>query len=231
MKHKIMVLLAVVFVGGGAFALAEQVSNTLDTDKGEWLMRHLDDQGNSLDLRIKGKPQFSDDYRDLKSLAQGGSVTIQEKTGSISRKLEITSGPDGQLQRKYLVNGAVHELDAEGKQWMAGIILNAVRQSGFDVERRVAKLFDRGGAQAVLDEVAQIDGDYAKSLYLRELLKGRQVDAATARRIVQTAARDIKSDYEKHQLLSAVSGKYLDDKDTAAEFAGAVGTIASDYDK
>jgi hypothetical protein len=231
MKHKIKVLLTVVFVGGGAFARAEQVSNTIDTHKDEWVMRHLDDHGNSFDLRIKGKPEFSDDYSDLKSLAPGGSVTIQQKIGSISRKLEITPGGDGQLQRKYSVNGAAHELDAEGKQWMAGIILNAVRQSGFDVERRVAKLFERGGAQAVLDEVAQIDGDYAKSLYLLELLKGRQVDAPTARRVVQTAARDIKSDYEKRQVLSAVSGKYLDDKETAAEFAGAVGTIDSDYDK
>ena len=231
MKDKIWVLLAVVFFVGGALALAEQVSNIIDTDKEEWVMRHSDDNGKSFDFRVKGKPEFSDDYTDLKSLAPGGSVTIEEKTGSTSRKLEITPGDHGQLQRKYSVNGAAHELDAEGRQWMARIILDAVRQSGFDVERRVAKLFDRGGAQAVLDEVAQIDGDYAKSIYLRELLKGRQVDAATARRVVQIAAHEIKSDYEKRQVLSAVSGKYLDDQETAADFAGAVGTIHSDYDK
>ncbi len=231
MRHKINLLLAVLVVAAGASAQAEQVSNMVDTDKGVWVMRHSDDHGNSFDLEVKGKPEFSDDYTDLKSLAPGGSVTIQEKTESITRKLEIAPDADGQLQRKYCVNGAPHELDAEGKQWMAAIILDAVRQSGFDVERRVAKLFERGGAQAVLDEVAQIKGDYAKSLYLRELLKGHQVDAATARRVVQTAARDIKGDYEKRQVLSAVAGKYLDDKETAAAFAGAVGTIGSDYDK
>jgi hypothetical protein len=193
-------------------------------------MNHSDD-GREFHFRIEGKPTFSDDGSDIVALAPGGSVTIEEKTAAFARKLEITAGDDGQLQRRYSVNGAPRELDADGKQWVAGIILDAVRQSAYDAERRVARLFERGGAAAVLDEVALIKGDYAKAVYLRHLLKDRQLEPAAARRIVQMTARDITSAYEKHQVLAAVAGKYLDDKETLAEFAAAIGTIDSDYDR
>ena len=231
MKNKINLSVIVLVLGFAALpAPAGQMRHTIDTDKHEWVMSHSDDD-REFHLRVKGKPEFTDDYSDIGSLPPGGSVTIEEKTPSLARKLEITPAGDGKLERKYSVNGAERELDAAGKEWMASIILNAVRQSAFDAERRVARLFERGGAAAVLDEVALIVGDYAKSVYLKQLLRGREVDAATARRVVQMAARDISSAYEKQQVLSATAGKYLDDKETLAEFAAAIGTIDSDYDR
>ena len=232
MRHMTKLLVAVLLVGGGAvFALAEQTSRTVDTNEQEWTMNHSDKSGQEFNLRIKGKPEFTEDYNDLKSLSPGGSVTIEEKTPSITRKLEITATADGHLQRKYSVNGATREIDSEGQQWIAGVLLNAVRQSGYDAERRVAKLLERGGAAGVLDEVALIKGDWAKGVYLKQLLKSRQLDAASARRVVGVVARDISSDYEKGQVLGAIAAQYLDDKETLNEFTAAVVTISSDYER
>jgi hypothetical protein len=231
MKEKIKLAITIILLGCAVLpVLGETTKHTVENNEHEWTINHSDN-GREFSLRIKGKPEFTDDYSDLKSLPAGGSVTIEEKTASVTRKLEITSGADGKLQRSYSVNGAPHELDAEGKQWVGAILLNAVRQSGYDAERRVARLFERNGAAAVLEEVGLIKGDYAKSVYLRELLKDRQVDAAAARRVVQMATRDISSAYEKRQVLAAVAGKYLDDRETLAEFAAAIGTINSDYDR
>jgi hypothetical protein len=229
MRAKTKWLVTVLLVGGAAMlGLAEQTH--VDTNENEWVMNHSDN-GQEFNLKIKGKPEFTEDYSDLKSLSPGGSMTIEEKTPSGSRKLEITAGADGQLQRKYSVNDAAREIDGEGKQWVAGVILNAVRQSGYDAERRVTKLFERGGATAVLEEVALIKGDWAKGLYLKELLKGRQLDAASAKKVVGVVAHDISSAYEKGQVLGAVGGKYLDDKGTLDEFVAAITTIDSDYER
>ena len=230
MKQKISLTITIVLGCVALPLLAESATRTVDTNEHEWTINQSDN-GREFNLRIKGKPEFTDDYTDLKSLPSGGSVTIEEKTPSVTRKLEIKPGADGKLQRFYWVNGAPHELDSEGKQWVSAIILDAVRQSGYDAERRVARLFEHGGAAAVLDEVAQIKGDYAKSVYLRHLLKDRQVDAAAARRVVQMAARDISSAYEKQQVLAALAGKYLDDKETLAEFAASIPTINTDYER
>lgn len=231
MKQKLNLAVAALVLGCAAVAAkAGQISRTITTDKHEWVMNHSDD-GREFHFRIKGKPEFTEDYSDIRSLAPGGSVTIEEKTPSASRKLEITPAGDGQLQRKYSVDGAARDLDGAGKQWMAGIILDAVRQAGYDAERRVARLFERGGEAAVLEEVALIKGDYAKSVYLKQLLKGRELDAPSARRVVKMASRDISSAYEKQQVLAALSGKYLDDNETLAEFAAAIATIDSDHDR
>jgi hypothetical protein len=231
MKQKINLAITMVVLGWGALpVLAGTTSHTIDTNENEWTISHSDD-GREFNLRIKGKPEFTDDYTDIKSLSADGSVTIEEKTPSVNRRLDIRPGIDGKLQRSYWVNGTAHELDSEGQQWVSAITLDAVRQSGYDVERRVVRLFERGGAAAVFDEVAQIKGDYAKSIYLRQLLKDRQSDAAAARKVVQIAARELSSAYEKRQVLAAVAAKYLDDKDTLAEFAAAIPTINSDYDR
>lgn len=231
MKQKINLGITIVVLGCAALPmLAETTSHTIDTNESEWTVTQSDN-GREFHLRIKGKPEFTDDYSDLKSLSAGGSVTIEEKTASVTRKLEIIPAADGKLQRTYWVNGAPHELDAEGQQWLSSIILDAVRQSAYDAERRVTRLFERGGAAAVLEEVTKIKGDYAKSVYLRQLLKDRQVDAAAAGKVVQMASHDISSAYEKRQVLTAVAGKYLDDKETMAEFAAAIPTINSDYER
>jgi hypothetical protein len=230
MKRTIKLVITMVILGGTALPVLAETRHTVDTNETEWTINHSDN-GREFNLRIKGKPEFTDDYNDLKSLSANGSVTIEEKTPSVARKLEIIPGADGQLRRSYSVNGMPHELDPEGKQWASTVILDAVRESAFDVERRVTRLFERGGATAVLEEVAQIKGDYAKSVYLRQLLKDRQVDATAARKVVQMAARDISSAYEKQQVLAAAAGKYLDDKETLAEFAAAIPTISSDYER
>ena len=230
MKLKINLAITMVVLGCALPVLAGTTSHTSDSNDSEWTSSHSE-EGREYHLRIKGKPEFTDDYSDLKSLSAGGSVMIEEKAPSVARKLEIIPGADGKLQRSYSMNGAPHVLDAEARQWVSAIILDAVRQSAYDAERRVTRLFERGGAVGVLEEVRLIKGDYAKSIYLRQLLKDRQVDAATARTVVQMAARDISSAYEKQQVLAAVSGKYLDDKDTLAEFAAAIPTINSDYER
>jgi hypothetical protein len=230
MKQKIHLAITVVVLACAALPVLAETRSTTDTNESEWVINHSDN-GHDFNLRIKGKPEFTDDYTDLKSLSAGGSVTIEEKGSSGTRKLEIRPGADGKLQRSYWVNGAPHELDPDGRQWVGAVILDAVRQSAFDVEQRVTRLFERGGAAAVFEEVAQIKGDYAKSVYLRQLVKDHHLDAAAARKVVQIAARDISSAYEKQQVLASVSGKYLDDKDTLAEFAAAVPTINSDYER
>ncbi len=101
MKQEIKVAVTMLVLGCAALAaVAGQIRQTIDTDKHEWVMNHSDD-GRVFHLRIKGQPEFADDYSDIKSLAPGGSVSIEEKTASMVRKLEITAADDGQLQRKY----------------------------------------------------------------------------------------------------------------------------------
>src|ERR1044072_5459585 len=94
----------------GTAVLGAAAEMRVDSNEHEWTINHSDN-GKEFNLRIKGKPEFTEDYSDLKSLSPGGSVMIEEKTPAGSRKLEIKAGADGQLQRTYSVNGAAREID------------------------------------------------------------------------------------------------------------------------
>src|SRR5262249_22009636 len=219
---------AMVFVKAQQTRSSSRVS--VSDDNFEWVVNHRDD-GRELRIRVKGKPEFTDDYSDIKALSPRGSVRVEETRGSVSRRLEIESDADGNLRRSYTLQGKSHDFDNEARQWLSGLLLEAVRQSGFDAERRVANLYRKGGANAVVEEVSLIKGDYAEGVYLRELMKGHGLDSASAQRVVTQAAREMKSDYEKRQVLSLVAEKYLGDQKVLTELVAATATIGSDYER
>src|SRR5262249_16087629 len=199
-------------------------------ENSEWIMNHRDD-GRELRMRIKGKPEFTDDYSDIQALSPRGSVRVEEIRGSVSRRLEIESDANGSLRRSYTVQGKARDFDNEARQWLSGLLLEAVRQSGFDAERRVARLYPKSGANAIFEEVSLIRSDYAKRIYFCELMKKHKLDSSSAQRVVTQAAREMKSDYEKRQVLSLAAEKYLDDQKVLTEFIAATATVGSDYER
>ena len=65
MKQKINLGITIVVLGCAALPmLAETTSHTIDTNESEWTVTQSDN-GREFHLRIKGKPEFTDDYSDL----------------------------------------------------------------------------------------------------------------------------------------------------------------------
>ncbi|MFN0121921.1 MAG: hypothetical protein ACKV2V_15615 [Blastocatellia bacterium] len=113
----------------------------------EWTMT-MDDNGRGLQVRIRGRVEFNDDYSDLRTLSPGGSLRVRDTRTGTTRPLDIEADGHGNLTRGYFVNDRARELDAEARQWMAALMPELVRQSGFDAERRVARAVARSGAQS-----------------------------------------------------------------------------------
>ena len=182
-------------------------------------------------LEARGKPEFTDDYTDVKDISQGGWVIIEEHRGSQSYRYEVRRDVAGQLTRTFYVNGVAQPLDATAKAWLAKFVLDAVRQGGFDAERRVKTILDQRGVSGVLAEIDQISGDYGKRIYYQHLLKQANLDANALRDVLRQMVRNISSDYEQAQLLKAVA-PMLTGKDIALQpYFDAIGTIKSDYER
>lgn len=229
MKNKMSILLMFLLSLSGV-ALAQQTSISRQSDDSTWSMTHSDN-GHELRIRVKGKAEFNDDYSALVSLSAGGSLNLRETNNSQTRRIEITADNNGALKQSYFVNDAARAFDDEARRWMATIMLDLVRQSGFDAERRVARLFQKGGAEAVLKEVTLMRGDYGRRIYFSELLKQQPLDSATVQRILNQVAQTMSSAYEKRQVLTRVAERYLDDAAIRSEFIAAVGTINSAYER
>ncbi|HKP88116.1 MAG TPA: hypothetical protein VJZ26_18570 [Blastocatellia bacterium] len=208
---------------------SKRVHNSITQDDRNWMWHQIDD-GIDIDVRIQGKVEFTDDYSDIKSVEDGGWITVKESRGGVTRKFEARMAADG-LKRSYSVNGQASPLDDEGRAWLAKMLIETVRQGGYDAKERVERILKRGGPRAVLAEISQLKGDYVKRVYFEELLNQSTLDNETAREVLNQAGREIRSDYEKTQLLIKMSGSYLRDEPSRTIYLGAVSTIRSDYEK
>ncbi len=207
-----------------------RVEHTVDTDENKWNWHHVDDKVD-LQVTIHGKVEFAEDYSDITAISPAsGELRISERRGGVTRKFEAKPSADG-IQRAYWVNGESRPLDGEARAWLAKMLNETVRQSGYDAPVRVGRLLQRGGPRAVLAEISQVNGDYVKRLYLDELLKQGNLDAGMARLALQQAAREISSDYEKAEILIKMARTYLRDDRFREVYLEGVNTIHSDYER
>jgi hypothetical protein len=189
------------------------------------------DGDHSLEIRAKGGLEFTDNDSDVKSIARDGYLMIEERRGSMSRRLEVSPGADAQPQRTFFVRGQAHAFDQEGRAWLAEVLPDVIRNTAIGARARVQRIYRQRGAGGVLDEISLIKSDGAKRIYFRELLGIGNLDTATLRRVARQVAREISSDGEKAVLLIETANLYLGNKAAAPDFFVAVGSISSDGER
>lgn len=222
---KILVIFALsagmLLVSAATFAQGNK-EQTSSTTKWEW-----SDDGWRLRLAVNGKAEFTDDYSDVRSVSEGGSVRLEEESGGQTRRVEVRRDSNGQLVRSYYVNGDSLPLDSKGRAWMAKRLLQALRQGAIDVDPRVQALLRRGGVKGVFDEIEQVSGDYGKRVYFVSLVKNGNLSSNDRQRVLQEVSRQITDDYEKAGFLRKTAGMFLEGQNVAAFFQS-IETIQSD---
>jgi len=182
-------------------------------------------------LEVRGKAEFNDDYTDIKSVTAGGWVIVEERTDRQWFRYEVRRDPAGEITRAFYANGTARPLDESAKSWLSKFVLEAVRQGGFDAEKRVQRILEQRGVAGVLAEIDLIGSDYAQRHYYEALIKQAHLDATQLRDVLRQVARDISSDYEQAQLLIGVA-PMMNGKDLAIQpYFDAVATIKSDYER
>ena len=202
---------------------------SITTESNQWRWRHSDN-GVELEVTIRGRIEFADDYSDITSISEGGSIKVSDDRGGVTRKFEARAAAGG-VERSYWVNGQSRALDGEARSWLAKVLDETVRQGGYDARARVQRILSRSGPRGVLQEISRLKGDYVKRLYFDELIKTGNLDDETVRQVLSQAANEIHSDYEKAQLLVKLSDGYLHNDSQRAIYLEGVNTIHSDYEK
>src|SRR5262245_37226944 len=135
------------------FTLMPRQGDTLSGDGEKWTLIRKDG-ARSIRIKSNGMISFADDYSGIESLPPGGSFIVEEATGSGLTRLEVRARTDGSLQYLYSAQGDPRDFDDNAKKWLSSLLLEVVRKSGFDASGRVRRLFQQGGADAVLEEVS-----------------------------------------------------------------------------
>lgn len=207
---------------------AEKTS--VNTERNNWNW-HRNNEEADLHVTIRGKVDFADDYRDIKSISDGGDIRVRDdRRGGVVRTFEASS-ETGSIKRSYSINGQPSAFDDDARKWLAKILDQTVRQGGYDAKARVQKLLKQSGPRGVLAEIPQLNGDYVKRIYLDELFAQGQLDADSARQALRLAGSELSSDYEKAQLLVKMSESYLANDEMRTIYIEGVNTIQSDYER
>lgn len=228
---KSMLFASLMISACATFAVAQSV-RTVNEDKHDstwtWQWR---ENNVSLELKVRGRVEFNDDYTDVISISPGGSLRIKDERGGRTRRVEITPSGDGSLTRTYSVNGEARPYDREAQEYLARFLNEAVQQAGLDAAPRARKILSRRGASGLLDETSKIHGDYVKRIYFQELIKSGSLDAQSARRLLDQVTREVTSDYEKAETLIKLAGAPIDRANWSSAYIEATRSITSDYER
>jgi hypothetical protein len=202
------------------------------------ISRHEDDSSKRWDVTIRGDNcdvtmhaegdvRFKPDFSGVESLSSGGYVTIKSSLRGETNDLDVRPTSSG-LTFAYSRNGSRMQMDAAAQEWLKNFLVELDRSSAFAVESRLPQLLAQGGPSRVLQETASM-ADYARSVYVLELVKRAQLSPADAREVIRQAAATT-SDYYSAQMLMAISDKFsLDDKNIGDPFLAAIDHLQSDY--
>jgi hypothetical protein len=185
----------------------------------------------SLQVKAKGRLEFTKDETDIRSISPEGYLLIKERHGFTVRKFEAVEEPGRALRRSYFFRGRQHELDEEARAWFARILPEIIRETGISVSARAQKLLKRGGPQAVFEEISRTKNDRVKRLYFRELFESGALNSHDLQQAMRQVSQEIASDGEKASLLSEVADLYLEDDAVRPAFFEVVETIASDGER
>jgi len=226
------VLPAVGIAGIAAAAGNRHSSHISITDMGDGermkMQVELDD-GREFEAKAHGKFEFTPAEDDIASIEHGAELEIEETHRGTTRRIEFASGANG-VQRNYSVDGTQHQLDAEGRSWLAQVIPTLLRASGLRAEQRVARFLAAGGPTAVFAEVDLIPGDYVRRVYLQLLCERAKLDAGEQDRLLGFVDA-IDSDFERRTVLeSLIAEQELGDAQQV-RLLKTVAKIGSDFEK
>jgi len=203
----------------------------IDSDNGhrKWIASWSGDDC-QVDLHAEGEIHFNAEATNLESISSGGYFEVNERHGAELRHVRVTPSGNG-LQYEYKVNGAQQQFDQNAREWFSRFLLSLERTTGFAADSGVPMLLKKGGPQAVLDEINNLQTDYVRGLYFRKLLDQPDLPAPIVNRIITQAGEQIKTDYEMARVLMEVAGKYpMKDEASRTAFLTAANRLKTDYE-
>jgi hypothetical protein len=184
----------------------------------------------SIDARAEGEFEFESDLSDVKSISRGGYLEIDVRQDGERRSYEVSRNGNG-LERHYTVNRNAHPIDDEARRWIAAVILELERRTGFAAPARVGQLLRSGGPDAVMDEVARMTSDRVQRLYLTAMMDSAKLAEPQVRRALTLSGEELSSDHEHANFLTDLGRRGYVTTAVAGDFVKSTGAIDSDHER
>lgn len=188
----------------------------------------ISDNGKNFKIEYEGEFTISDDDKDIIAITNGGFIDISKSSFGNKRRVLIESDRNGNLIRKYYEGRSEKEYNPDGKSWLAEILPEIVRSTTIAAKSRVDRFFNKGGANAVLNEIQNMDSDYVKSAYYK-LLLNHNLNTNELTKLLECVGKDIESDHYLSEILKENQKAFLANSQTITAYINATKSISSDH--
>jgi hypothetical protein len=157
-------------------------------------------------------------------------MTIEEEIpGQPDRRVEYR-GTGGGVQRRFFRDGRAAEPNAADEAWIRRVLMHPIRESGANVAPRTARIYRRGGVDAVLAEIRLVGSDGTKRAYYTALL-GQPLRPGETARVLRDAGNRIGSDGDRQRTLAVLLERRSHAPEEMVAMLEAAMRIGSDGDK
>ena len=180
----------------------------------------------SFEVRFEGEIELAPDRESVAAMAPGAWLEIRSRRLFSPRMVRVAPGPDGRPQARYWIADRPGSAE-QARDYLARNLPEAARVTAIGA-RAEAKRLLRAGPDRLLDAVGSLESGAAQEIYLDELAAaGGALDAATARRAVETAGREISSSSRLRRILVRYAAVLPPDPAVTAALARACAEISS----
>jgi beta-lactamase regulating signal transducer with metallopeptidase domain len=153
----------------------------------------------------RGDLELDENETDVVDMDRNGYFELEKRTGRESHRM-VFEERDGAIARTWYVGGKEQPLDEAARAWLAATLPEFMRASGSHAEERVDRFLEKGGPDAVLDEMDLMAGSYPARRYAELLVAKSDLSEAELRRVLDRIAK-IEGDYDLRTALSAILEK------------------------
>ncbi|MEM9495735.1 MAG: hypothetical protein AAGA09_07000 [Pseudomonadota bacterium] len=189
-------------------------------DEGEFILK---DEGRFLKAKWRGPFKVSASGADIEKLERYLEIFL--KKDGVERRAVFKRDDEDEISRRLYVDNEKQPVSAETDEEIAVLLKGFLRASGMNAKERVAALVRIGGADAVLEEIALLEGDHALRRYVMALTKTADLDAEQIDALIGYASA-IEGDHELSRSLQAI----LQYEDVPASLTPALLTAAASID-
>ena len=187
--------------------------------------------GYCYEAAMSGVMTFAGDL-DVREMSPEARLRIRERTVGSDREI-ILKGTGRGIEREYYENGARAAYGEPAQRWFSTVLRTAIRESGIDAQRRVARIAQERGANGVLQEIGEIQSSGAKrNYYMAYLQSGVAIGDDELARLIRQAQADLSSSSgDMSNVLRVAAQRGLRTPQTRSAFGDAAAAIESDGDK
>lgn len=179
----------------------------------------------SIKAILDGQIVFNAEETDIESFPPESHMDIRYNDDDTKKRMRVRRD-DGAISYEYFEDNQRADIE-QGKRWLAELIPEILRITGWHAKERLKRLYENNGAIAVLNEIKRIQSDHVRSEYFENLLHSAMLTSDELELAI-AMTRKLESDFQQRKVLTTIVQAQMFSDETWLQVLAATKNIQSD---